>query len=136
MTSEGLDPGQLAQSYVDGYNERDETKILDLFGPTVNWEGEEVPSDEIDHATWWESFPDLHLELHQVITDGNEAAFRFTVTGTHQEEFQGIEPTGETIELTEIIMISVDDAGINSLWFEWDELGLFTSLGELDHPLQ
>lgn len=135
ISSGGIDPTKVAEAYIDGYNQLDGAKIIDLFGPTVNWEGQEVPSDEVDHATWWEAFPDLHLELHQIIADKTEAAFRFTFTGTHEGEFQGIEPTGEPVEVTEIIMILVGSDGINSLWFEWDELGFFSNLGEIAHPL-
>lgn len=135
MSSNQADPEQRVYQYIDGYNEKDEEKIIELFSPTVNWEGQTIGREEIEPAMWWEAFPDLWLELHQVISNGSEAAFRFTVTGTHEEEYHDIEPTGETIEVTEMIMISVGDDGIDSLWFEWDELGFFTDMGELDHPL-
>lgn len=135
MSSNPPDPEQIAHRYIEGYNERAEEKIIELFSPTVHWEGQTISREEIDVAVWWEAFPDLRLELHQVISDGEEVAFRFTVRGTHEEAFYDIDPTGETIEATEMIMISVDDDGIDSLWFEWDELGFFSDLGELDHPL-
>ena len=135
MSSNHLDPEQIAYQYIEGYNEQAESEIIELFSPTVNWEGQPIGREEIDVAVWWEAFPDLQLELHQVISNGSEAAFRFTVRGTHEGVFFDIEPTGKTIESTEMIMISVDEAGIDSLWFEWDELGFFTALGELDHPL-
>ena len=135
MSSNPLDPEQIAHQYVEGYNEHAEEKIIELFSPTVNWEGQSIAREEIDVSVWWEAFPDLQLELHQVISDGEEVAFRFTVRGTHEEAFYDIDPTGETFEATEMIMISLGEDGIESLWFEWDELGFFTDLGEIAHPL-
>lgn len=135
MSARAPDPEQVAQQYINGYNERDEAKLVNLFSPMINWEGEKMAREELDHATWWDALPDLQLELDWVISDGSEAAFRFTMTGSHEGEFQDLEPTGETIEVSEIIMIRVGDEGISSLRYEWDELGFFTQLGSLDHPL-
>lgn len=126
---------QLATQYIDGYNTRDEAAIRSLFASPVQWDGQEILLDDIDFAVWWEALPDLHLSLDRIIADDTQAAFRFTMTGTHEAPFYGIDPSGASIEVTEMIMISVEDGRISSLHFEWDELGFYAQLGAVDHPL-
>lgn len=128
-------PERLATQYIEGYNKRDETAIRSLFAPSVQWEGQEVSPDDIDFAIWWEAMPDLHLSLDRIIADDAQAAFRFTMTGTHEEQFHDLDPSGAPVEVSEMIMIEVDDGKITGLWFEWDELGFYTQLGEMEHPM-
>src|SRR5947208_16165763 len=40
-------------------------------------------------------FPDLSIELHDVLADGDIISTRGTAHGTHTGEFQGIPPTGK-----------------------------------------
>jgi predicted ester cyclase len=35
------------------------------------------------------AFPDLHFEIHQMMSEGDTVAFRSTMTGTHQGAFRG-----------------------------------------------
>ena len=85
MSSDSPAPEEIAHQYSAGYNEHDEEKVIELFSPTITWEGETIDRDKIEASVWWEASPDLRLERHQVISDGSEAAFRFTVMGTHEQ---------------------------------------------------
>jgi predicted ester cyclase len=40
------------------------------------------------------AFPDLQHEIKAMVAEGDKAAVRLNVTGTHKGEFQGILPTG------------------------------------------
>ena len=44
-------------------------------------------------------FPDINWTLEETITEGNKVAARFTMRGTHQGNFLGIEPTGNQISV-------------------------------------
>jgi steroid delta-isomerase-like uncharacterized protein len=46
-------------------------------------------------GTSQQAFPDLRVEVHDVIAEGELVAARVTYTGTHQGEFVGIPPTGK-----------------------------------------
>jgi len=46
------------------------------------------------------AFPDMRLELHQVIADGDDAVGRWTVRATHTGPLAGIEPTGRRIQFS------------------------------------
>src|SRR5271166_2489770 len=43
------------------------------------------------------AFPDIHLELEQVIASGDSIATRVRLSGTHQGNFAGIAPTNRTV---------------------------------------
>ena len=46
------------------------------------------------------AFPDLTHTCDEIMSDGDRVAERFTTTGTHRGEFQGIPPTGKKVEFT------------------------------------
>ena len=45
------------------------------------------------------AFPDAHIEPVHMVADDDHVAIAYTLSGTHQGAFQGIEPTGKTIEV-------------------------------------
>lgn len=50
-------------------------------------------------ASFHEGFSDFHMEVESVIAEGDEAAVRFVLTGTHRGVFMGVEPTGQKVVL-------------------------------------
>ncbi len=55
------------------------------------------------------AFPDLHFEIHQMMSEGDTVAFRSTMTGTHQGTFRGAPPTGKQISVAHMHFIRFDD---------------------------
>ena len=45
------------------------------------------------------AFPDAHIEPAHMVADDENVAVAYTLTGTHEGEFQGIAPTGKKIEV-------------------------------------
>lgn len=129
---------KLAEQYVAVYNDRNPDKLTEICAPTVEWDGEDVSRNDLPTGVqmWLDAFPDITLELGTIVADKDHAAFRFTFRGTHDGDFQAIEATGEEVEVTEMILISVDDGLIDGLWYEWDELGFFEQLNALEHPVE
>lgn len=77
-------------------------------------------------------FPDLdHPEVH-LVGAGDTVVARLTGTGTHEGEFMGIEPTGETMEITAMEMYRVEDGTVAEGWLNVDLLGLLQQLGVVD----
>jgi predicted ester cyclase len=44
-----------------------------------------------------DAFPDLRIELEQLVAEGDVVAARWTATGTHSGELVGIAPTGRAV---------------------------------------
>lgn len=79
--------------------------------------------------TFRTGFPDLnHPEIH-LVGDGDTVVARLTGTGTHEGAFLGIEPTGESMEITAMEMYRLDDGEITEAWLNVDMLGLLQQLG-------
>lgn len=48
------------------------------------------------------TYPDLRLTVEQQIAEGEWVVSRVTMRGTHAGEWQGITPTGKTVEVTAV----------------------------------
>lgn len=85
-------------------------------------------------ADWYDAFPDLTHTIEDFVAEGDKVAFRFTVTGTHEGTFQGIDPTGEEIEMAGMAVYRVEDGQIVEQWVTEDALALYQQLDAVDLP--
>ncbi len=75
------------------------------------------------------AFPDLRLNVEETISDGDHVVARWTSTGTHSGDLQGIAPTGRRITSTGITIARFVNGKIAEEWANWDTLGLMRQLG-------
>jgi steroid delta-isomerase-like uncharacterized protein len=75
------------------------------------------------------AFPDLRVTIHELIAQGDKAAARVTFRGTHQGEFQGIPPTGNSFIMGAIGILRFKEGEVVEHWATLDRLGLLTQLG-------
>jgi predicted ester cyclase len=61
---------------------------------------------------------------------------RYVLRGTHEEEFMGIPPTGNRVEVHGIDELRVFDGKIVERWGQVDQLGLMQQLGVIPPPEQ
>ncbi len=59
------------------------------------------------------SFPDMQMNVEDLIASGNKAVARVKATATHQGEFMGVPPTGNAVAIQLIDIMSFDDAGVS-----------------------
>ena len=64
-----------------------------------------------------------------VVASADRAAVRWTGSGTHQAEFQGLAPTGLPVVFTGINVYRIACGQIVEGWSEPDALGLLQQLG-------
>ncbi len=81
------------------------------------------------HKLYREAFPDLHIEVDDVIEEGDISATRITVTGTHTSGALGIEATGKTVRFGGIVMTRWKDGKIVEGWNQIDIAGMLKQLG-------
>lgn len=63
-----------------------------------------------------DAFPDVRLEIEQMVAEGDLVAFRFTMTGTHRGPFQGIAPTGRRITVPGLDLVRLRDGLLTEHW--------------------
>ncbi len=74
-------------------------------------------------------FPDMTLTVELQIAEGDRVANHIRMRGTHQGDFQGIPPTGGSIDITFSNMMRLRDGQIIELWGYLDSVGLLQQLG-------
>lgn len=79
-------------------------------------------------AAFYAGFPDLRHEVEQVLVEGERAALRFTLYGTHGGPFAGLEPTGRPVAVTATAVMRLEAGRIAELWAEFDQVGLMRQL--------
>jgi predicted ester cyclase len=76
------------------------------------------------------SFPDVHMEVVELIAEGDQVVGRFTCSATHLGEWLGHPPTGRRFErVDEVSIFRVRDGRITQVWSLEDTLGRLKQLG-------
>ena len=74
-------------------------------------------------------FPDAKIAPETLVADDEQVAVAYTLTGTHEGVFQGIEPTGRRIEVRGLQIGRFEAGKIVERWGASDELGILKQLG-------
>jgi steroid delta-isomerase-like uncharacterized protein len=115
---------------------------LDGFGALIAddfVEHEEVPGLEPTKEgvleffrSYLASFPDLNMQVDEILTSGDKAVARVTFTGTQDGEFMGLPPSGRSVTAQLIDIMRFDDAGlVSEHWGVLDMLSLLQQLGAI-----
>lgn len=75
------------------------------------------------------AFPDLRIDVDELVAEGDKVSVRLTARGTHEGVFQGIPATGRRVAWEGISMIRLEGDRIVERWFHVDNLGLMRQLG-------
>ena len=75
------------------------------------------------------AFPDVNLRVEKLFAVEDSVVIRGVATGTHQGEFQGIQATGNKIEFSNIIIMSLRNGIIVEAREESNMFGFMEQLG-------
>ena len=81
-----------------------------------------------------EAFPDLAVQVEDMIAEDEKVVSRVRFTGTHEGEFMGIPATGNKIDMAVIDIVAWRDGKATDHWGISDQLALFTQLGVIELP--
>ena len=81
-----------------------------------------------------ETFPDLRLEIEELIVSDDTAVLRVLFRGTDTGGYVGRAPTGRAVEEWAVTIMHFEDGKIVREWIGADKLGLFIQLGVLENP--
>lgn len=80
------------------------------------------------------AFGDFSATVEDIIAEGDTVAMRVTLRGTHEGEFMGIEPTGNSFEIENMVFARVRDGMVAERRVLPDFLGLMRQLGVTELP--
>jgi predicted ester cyclase len=76
------------------------------------------------------SFPEIHMEIVELIAEGDKVVGRFTCSATHLGAWLGHPPTGRRFErVDEVAIFQLRDGRIVHAWSLEDNLGRLQQLG-------
>jgi predicted ester cyclase len=117
------------------WNGRDYEAASDLFSESyVNPFGT-GPSARVEPIRrYHQAFPDLHLEVEELIVANDTVMLRMTFCGTDTGGYLGRPPTGRPVEEWVVDIMHFEGDRVVSEWIGADKLGLFIQLGVLNDP--
>jgi len=74
-------------------------------------------------------FPDLHLEVEQILTSGDFVVTRWMATGTHRGILMGIAPTNRKIVTHGCTVAQYRNGKSMHDWIYWDVANMLRQLG-------
>jgi len=117
-------------------NQQDETVYQELYAVNYSWY---LPANNSEKLTreeeagfvklLWSSFPDIQWKIEEMIAKGTMVIVRFTVSGTHKEEYQEIPPTNDIFKSGGVLIASIEDGKLVEVREEFDALGWMQQLG-------
>jgi predicted ester cyclase len=75
-----------------------------------------------------DAFPDVTVEIDELVADGDRVAVATTFTGTHTGSLMGVEPTGRRVSVTGIDIVRVEGGRIVEHRGLTDVVGLMRQL--------
>lgn len=80
--------------------------------------------------SYFNAFPDLHCSLEELIAEGDKVFLRSTLTGTHDGEYKGIEPSGRHVSTDCAEIFRIADGKFVGYWCLTNVAGLMKQLTE------
>lgn len=83
-----------------------------------------------------DAIPDLHMQVEDVIAEGDRVAYRATLTGTHRGELLGIPATNRSFSAQQMHFLRIEGGRAAEHWATRDDLGMLVQLGVITPPGQ
>ncbi|MFM8295233.1 MAG: ester cyclase [Microcystaceae cyanobacterium] len=76
------------------------------------------------------SFPDLQVQIDDLIEEDNKVVFRGRFTGTHLGEFSGLSPSGLPVEFEALEIFKLENQKITESWGYWPMTDIIRQINE------
>jgi len=130
----------LVQRLTDAWNERDRETFLELHADRVtayrgSSDGQTRPAEELwesEESGIFEAFPDVIATTEFAVAEDDLVVVRWTVTGTHEGEYYGVEPTGEEVEYADWAAYRIENGEVTEAWWTGASVDLLEQIGAVD----
>jgi steroid delta-isomerase-like uncharacterized protein len=115
-------------------NERKNELAVEIFTDDHVLHDPQVPSGVGPQAmaevvTAYQTGVEGHWAIEEIFSTGDKVVVRWTGTGTHVAEMNGIPPTGRSISVDAISIHRMANGKVAETWEVWDTLGFLQQLG-------
>ena len=84
-----------------------------------------------DLDTWCSAVPDVSVEIHDTISQGDRVVVRMTLRGTQSGDFGSVPASGRSFEIGGTDILRVDNGQIVEAWTLCDLASMFIQIGAL-----
>jgi predicted ester cyclase len=138
-SAQGAGPGEkpgvaLVDRYVAAFNAHDADAFRDVIASNYiqhnGRAGQGLAGTQATLRGYFETFPDMHLQVDDLIMDGDKVVARLTITATHSHPVQlgpnapVFQPTGKKLSWGDIEIWRVSDGKFVEHWDQADLAGL------------
>lgn len=121
----------LYRAYLTACNDHDLDRMSTFYSPDIKVNDAPMNSGDVavQFAPVFAAFPDWHWEVRNLAIDGDLISLHFSVTGTHRGAYQGIEPTGRTVEISQFTIYRVENGKFADVWDLADMNAVLSQIG-------
>jgi steroid delta-isomerase-like uncharacterized protein len=80
------------------------------------------------------AFPDMKVEVAELVADEEAIAFAYTLTGTQNGPLMGIAPSGKKVKIRGLQISKFRDGKMVERWGSSDQLGILQQIGATAIP--
>ena len=77
------------------------------------------------------AFPDMAVEIHDIVADESKCVVRYTASGTHEGDLMGMPPTGRSVKIDGVSIAHIENGKIVREYALNDTMSLMEQLGAL-----
>ena len=92
------------------------------------------PQGMVDVVSTYQEGVDGHWEIEEIFSAGDRVVVRWTGSGKHVGEINGIPATGKSIRVDAITIHRMGDGKIAETWEVWDTLTFLQQIGVVPTP--
>jgi steroid delta-isomerase-like uncharacterized protein len=127
---------KLVRQIFDTWNAHDPDRLVKLLDEKYVSESDTVPTAITGReaarqfmTVYVKAFPDLHIDVAQILADGDFVVSRWAAKGTHRGELMGVAPTNRRVVTNGCSVIQVRSGKAVHEWLYWDTGHLLKQLG-------
>jgi steroid delta-isomerase-like uncharacterized protein len=129
----------IAQQLMARLGARDVDGVLAYCAPDCVWHGfGPQPLNNGGYrqaiAVFLNAIPDSRFPVDAVVAEGDRAAVRHRLVGTHAGEFQGVPPTGKAVVVPALVTFRFAEGRVAEAWLNAELVGLLMQIGAIPMP--
>lgn len=134
----GHDNVQIVRELFAAWNAHDVEAFIKRLDPKTTWESDAFPASFSGHEgarqffkIYVTAFPDLHLDIEQILAADSYVVVRWRSTGSHLGRLAEVPPTGRRVSLRGCTVFEVKSAKAGHAWVYFDNAHLLRQIGVL-----
>jgi len=124
----------LVRQYFQALNDRDTAAFTETMAEEFTYGDIEGPEEMAEMDWKWLEAMDLTWEIDEIHAGGDFVTTRLTASGTHRGEILGLEPTGNSFEISALTLSLIEDGHIVEWFGQWEFANMLDQIGVIDSP--